>query len=134
MIEEIEIKSVATYNGPISEKLSDLKKVNFVYGSNGTGKTTIARLIANEAVYPRCTVKWSGEVPLETMVYNRDFIENNFNQSDELKGIFTLGEKDKETLDKIDSAKKELDSITDSITAMGNSVKVKMTLAERLEN
>ena len=123
MIEEIEIKSVATYDGPTPEKLSDLKKVNFVYGSNGTGKTTIARLIANAAVYPCCTVKWRGGVPLETMVYNRDFIENNFNQSDELKGIFTLGEKDKETLEKIDSAKEELDSITNSITKLSNTLK-----------
>ena len=122
MIEEIEIKSVATYDGPIPEKLSDLKKVNFVYGANGTGKTTIARLIANEAVYPCCTVKWRGGVSLETMVYTRDFIENNFNQSDELKGIFTLGEKDKETLDKIDSAKRELDTITESITAFSNTI------------
>ena len=86
MIEEIKIKSVATYDGPTPEKLSDLKKVNFMYGSNGTGKTTIARVIANEAVCPCCTVKWRGGVPLETMVYNRDFIENNFNQSDELNG------------------------------------------------
>ena len=93
MIEEIEIKSIATYDGATPEKLSDLKKVNFVYGSNGTGKTTIARVIANEAVHPCCTVKWRGGVPLETMVYNRDFIENNFNQSNELEGIFTLGEK-----------------------------------------
>ena len=122
MIEEIKIKSVATYDGPTPEKLSDLKKVNFMYGSNGTGKTTIARVIANEAVCPCCTVKWRGGVPLETMVYNRDFIENNFNQSDELKGIFTLGEKDKETLDKIDSAKKELDSKTESITALSNNL------------
>ena len=123
MIEEIEIKSIATYEGPTPEKLSDLQKVNFVYGSNGTGKTTIARLIANEAVYPCCTVKWWGGVPLETMVYNRDFIKNNFNQSDELKGIFTLGEKDKETLDNIDSAKEELDSKTESITALNNTFK-----------
>ena len=122
MIEEIEIKSIATYDGATPEKLSDLKKVNFVYGSNGTGKTTIARVIANEAVHPCCTVKWRGGVPLETMVYNRDFIENNFNQSNELEGIFTLGEKDKETLDKIESANRELGLTTESITAWRNTL------------
>ena len=122
MIEEIKIKSVATYDGPTPEKLSDLKKINFVYGSNGTGKTTIARVIANESAYSCCTVKWRSEAPLETMVYNRDFIEKNFNESVELKGIFTLGEKDRDTLDKIDSAKKELDSKTESITPLSNNL------------
>ena len=122
MIEEIKIKSVATYDGPTPEKLSDLKKINFVYGSNGTGKSTIARVIVNESAYSCCTVKWRSEAPLETMVYNRDFIEKNFSGSVELKGIFTLGEKDRETLDKIDSAKKELDSKTESITALSNNL------------
>ena len=50
------------------------------------------------------------------MVYNRDFVEKNFNQPAELKGIFTLGEKDKDTLDKIDKAKAGLDVITDQIS------------------
>ena len=71
MIEEIEIKSVATYDGPTPEKLSDLKKINFVYGSNGTGKTTIARVIADEAAYPGCTVIWRAGSPLKSLVYNR---------------------------------------------------------------
>lgn len=122
MIEEIEINGVATYDGPTPERLSDLKKVNFVYGSNGTGKTTIARLIARAADFPFCAVKWRSGTPLETMVYNRDFIENNFNQSDELKGIFTLGEKDKQTLDEIDSAKKGLDARTETITKLSTTL------------
>ena len=38
-------------------------------------------------------------------------MEKNFNQSSELKGIFTLGKKDKDILDKIKYAKKALDSL-----------------------
>ena len=122
MIEEIEINGVATYDGPTPGKLSDLKKINFVYGSNGTGKTTIARVIEDETAYPGCTVVWRAGAPLKALVYNRDFIETNFNQPNELKGIFTLGEQDKETLDKIESAKRELDSKTESITALSNTL------------
>jgi wobble nucleotide-excising tRNase len=117
MIERIEISSVATY-GLTPEVLSDLKEINFVYGSNGTGKTTISRVIADCDSYKHCTLVWRGGSPMELLVYNRDFVERNFNQPDELKGIFTLGEKDKATLDKIDAAKSELDEIKKKIVQL----------------
>lgn len=110
MIEKIQIRNVATY-GSVIEEMTDLKKINFIYGSNGTGKTTISRVIADCASHPECSLDWCGGSPLELLVYNRDFVERNFNQPDQLKGIFTLGEKDKETFDKIDAAKRELDLI-----------------------
>lgn len=117
MIEKIQICNVATY-GSTPEELIELKEVNFVYGSNGTGKTTVSRVIADCESHADCTLTWKGGSPLELLVYNRDFVERNFNQPDELKGIFTLGEKDKETLDKIAAAKAELDQIKDKITKL----------------
>lgn len=117
MIERIEISKVATY-GTTPEALSDLKEINFVYGSNGTGKTTISRVIADCASHSKCSLVWRGGSPMELLVYNRDFIERNFNQPDELKGIFTLGEKDKDTLDKIEAAKAELDQIKKKIVQL----------------
>jgi len=92
MIERIVISNVATY-GATPEELSDLKKINFVYGSNGTGKTTISRVIADSASHTHCSLHWRSAAPMELLVYNRDFVERNFNQPDELKGIFTLGER-----------------------------------------
>ena len=117
MIKQIHVKNVATYGSP-SEKLDDLAEINFIYGSNGTGKTTISRVIADTIDYPYCAVTWQAGVPLETLVYNRDFVERNLNQPGELKGIFTLGEKDKETFDRIKLAKDELDRISDSIAGL----------------
>lgn len=117
MIENIQICNVATY-GATPEKLIDLKEINFVYGSNGTGKTTISRVIADCDSYKDCTLAWQGGIPLELLVYNRDFVEGNFNQPDKLKGIFTLGEEDIETLEKIDSAKSGLDEIKNKITKL----------------
>lgn len=114
MIESIQIKDVATY-GDTSEHLSDLSKFNFIYGSNGSGKTTITRVIADEGKFPACSLTWKGGTKLQTMVYNRDFVTKNFNQSSELKGIFTLGEKNVDTLNKIAAAKSELDAITKRI-------------------
>ena len=115
MIENIYIQNAATF-GSTPEELVDLAGINFIYGSNGTGKTTVSRVIAEDSVFPDCRITWKNGIQLKTLVYNRDFINSNFNQTDQLKGIFTLGEKDKETLNKIENAKKELDSIVDAIS------------------
>lgn len=55
---------------------------------------------------------------LQSLVYNRDFVTKNFNQSAELKGIFTLGEKNVDTLNKIAAAKGELDKLTTKIETL----------------
>ena len=114
MIEKIIIRNVASY-GDAGSELQDLAKTNFVFGSNGTGKTTISRVIENATEYDNCGIVWKNDAQLETQVYNSDFVERNFNQPDELEGIFTLGEKDKEIFDKISAAKSELDEIRASI-------------------
>jgi len=114
MIESIHIEGIATYDSP-PEILNNLSKINFLYGSNGSGKTTISKVIADDVIFPTCNVTWKGGTKLQTMVYNRDFVAKNFNQSAELKGIFTLGEENVDTLNKIDIAKGELDVITNKI-------------------
>ncbi|SLM49421.1 conserved protein of unknown function [Nitrospira japonica] len=114
MIESITITQVATY-GHEPQEMADLSQFNFLFGSNGTGKTTISRIIVDEAAFPGCQITWKAGTRLETLVYNSDFVERNFNQSVELKGVFTLGEKQVDTLEKISVAKKELDELTKKI-------------------
>ena len=121
MIKSIQIQKEASYGDP-GETLSELSKFNFIYGSNGTGKTTISRIIADEAAFSDCYLVWQGGIALQPLVYNRDFVEKNFSQSSELKGIFTLGEKDKDILQKIMDAKKALNSLKE------DGLKLKITL------
>lgn len=121
MIQQIRIADVASYS-QTGETLSDLAKINFVYGSNATGKTTISRVIADPGAHPNCEVTWQAGTALEAMVYNQDFIDKNFNPTDDLKGIFTLGEKDKSTLDRIKTVKSDLDSITASISTQKSTL------------
>ena len=117
MIESITLSGVASYTGPAAT-LNGLSQINFVYGSNGSGKTTISRVIADQTGHPTCTVGWKGGAPLQTMVYNHDFVERNFNQSTELKGVFTLGENQTETLNKIKTVKAALDELNNNIQSL----------------
>jgi len=42
MIDSITLAKIASYANPVS--LDDLKEINFFYGANGSGKTSISRL------------------------------------------------------------------------------------------
>ena len=117
MIESVTIAATASYLTKPAI-LTGLRKLNFLFGANATGKTTISRVIADPKGFPTCTVTWTAGATLETMVFNRDFVERNFNQPTELKGVFTLGEKNIDILNKIAAAKRDLDTLEQEIAAL----------------
>ncbi|MDD5030194.1 MAG: AAA family ATPase, partial [Rhodoferax sp.] len=121
MIESITISDIATY-AIAPEVLNGLAQFNYLFGSNGTGKTTVSRVIADESSFPTCKVTWKAGTKLQPMVYNHDFVERNFTQSTELKGVFTLGEKQVDTLTRIAAAKEELDRLTRKIEGLAEAL------------
>lgn len=86
MIEKISLDQIATYTLPV-EILP--KKINFIYGSNGSGKTTISNLLGNYTHSEECSLEKNSSND-RTLVYNKLFVKENFSQP--LKGIFTFGE------------------------------------------
>ncbi|MDR2914263.1 MAG: AAA family ATPase [Tannerella sp.] len=114
MIESIAIKNVATFDNT-GIIINNLKKVNFIYGANGSGKTTISNLLASPEDFKdkACAVSWKNNIPLKVVSYNKQFREQHFNKG-KIPGVFTLGSATKEQLDKIEALKGELSTIKES--------------------
>lgn len=113
MIENISIKNVASFNSE-GIQLSDLKKINFIYGANGSGKTTISNFVADQTnvEYQDCDLEWKHGQELNGLVYNKKFRENNFGKG-KIEGVFTLGEATKEDIELIEEKQAELKTLKD---------------------
>jgi wobble nucleotide-excising tRNase len=114
MLASITAHGLATYTGT-PQNMAGLGRLNFVYGCNGAGKTTISRLIAMTTLPAGCEISWTDNLPLQAFVYNRDFVHRNLGQSHEIKGIFTLGETTVETQNKIEELQKRIDDLEQEI-------------------
>jgi wobble nucleotide-excising tRNase len=94
IIEQITLNA-ATFDGEII--LPTL--INFFYGNNGTGKSTIAKEIGQNN-----GLTWQqgkSETDFNILVYSRDFVEENFQSYGNLKGVFTIGKHNIEIQKKI---------------------------------
>lgn len=106
MIEKIQVKEVASYD-TVGINV-DLDKINYIYGSNGTGKTTISEMLrsGDSQTFSSCNIEWrQGSPELDLFVYNKHFVSENFSEHNEVKGIFTLGMESTEILALIDEKK-----------------------------
>lgn len=108
MIKSIEMKNCATY--PVEGvTIDNCQRVNFLYGSNGSGKSTISNFLRNPVApqYASCEIKWENDTHTDIVVYNRDFRTRHFKE--DIAGVFTLGEAAIEEIKALDGMKKNRD-------------------------
>ncbi len=111
-ISQIVLKNVATFDGD-GASFENLNFINFIYGANGSGKTTTSSFLKNlaenitpEDKFANSKIEWYGE-SLKIEVYNKQFKEEQFRNS-QVKGIFTLGKETNENLENIESKKESI--------------------------
>lgn len=98
MINKLIISNIASFDLDGIE-IADLNKINYIYGGNGVGKTTISNYINSltntktstelENEYSNCSSDYNSEEKI--FVYNQKFSENVIVEK-QIPGIFSLGE------------------------------------------
>lgn len=117
MIGKIKVHKVASFKNPAI--LESDKKVNLIYGLNGTGKSTISNLLykPNHSEFKDCSIEEIGDA--DVLVYNQTFIQDNFFETENINGIFTLSQANKEAEIEIAKSEKTLESLEQQKASIG---------------
>ncbi|MBB6698478.1 AAA family ATPase [Clostridium algidicarnis] len=136
MIKNIKISNCCPYDESGVE-IMDCKKVNFFYGANGSGKTTISEFLRKQGStserYSCSEIEWESEESLPIYVYNRQFRELNFNQEDGIPGVFTLGQDAIDDRKAIELLKKDLEEKNNFLNKIKASIEEKRKERENKE-
>lgn len=136
MIDSIYLKSCPPYNDSGTE-LKDCKKINFIYGANGSGKTTISEYLRTYLTDPErfcsCEINWESSGSFPIYVYNRRFRQLNFVREKGIPGVFTLGKDAIEDKLAIEQLKQDLTYIKENYDKTRESIKDKKNEKEKLE-
>lgn len=102
-------------------ELSDLTTVNYIFGPNGSGKTTISRSLAKYNPAGNSYVFWEKQ-PETIRVYNRDYVTDTFaSASGEEPGVFLLGENSRVIAERIGTLEKEREKIAQKLEKLQKS-------------
>ena len=136
MFLKLKIHGPASYKKPVD--VNDLKKFNFFYGLNGTGKTTITNYLdcdTDDDDYLNCEI-WPKNIKdtHQIFVYNQDYIERIFKSDSKQPGVFSLGEDDVEAEKNIEVAeqeKKELEQKLEPVSAAVEVIRGELESSEK---
>ncbi len=112
MISKIVLNGVASYKK--EAVLNTDKKVNLLYGLNGTGKSTFSEFLYDQtgARFSQCSIEGLEENDT-VLVYNQKFVQDTFYEPEGIHGIFTLSKGNAEAQKVIDATSAEVKKLTE---------------------
>jgi wobble nucleotide-excising tRNase len=130
MITKINLNNIASYKSLTA--LETDKKINLIYGLNGTGKSTLSNYLQNltDEKYKSCSVEGINQNH-EILVYNHQFIQETFFEEENLKGIFTLSKVNKDAETKISNALKEIEKLESAKEIKRKELEIEKTSLNR---
>ncbi len=123
MIKTINMRNCASYD-EAGVSLLECNKVNFIYGHNGSGKSTISNYLQGESPdsFLDCSIEWELGTEAEILVYNKNFRIKNLQS---MPGVFTLGEATAEQIKHLEELKSDADRRRNERIAVQNSIQKK---------
>lgn len=135
---ELKLKNVTSYKRDNFTSIDLAKKINILYGHNGCGKSTISNFFYNPSHtdYVECECRLIENY--RPLVYNSKFIEDNFYNTKEQKGVFTLSKEnadiEKQILEKEELRKSLIKQYQDEKDEVSQLEKAIETEAEKYMN
>lgn len=111
MLNRLVIPDAPTFENGLVE-LRGLKSVNYIFGANGSGKTTISRFLKDHSDDPA-----SLDLPHDCRVevYNCDFVKDCLRQ-ESIPGVFTLGEDASLYKERLEDIQQEISELSEDST------------------
>lgn len=108
MIKEIILQNITSYHPTIPTRINFSKPRTILFGQNGSGKSTIGRLISAHAKGEQLSQQSNVQSDEKTRyyVYSSDFIRESFYEPSAQPGVFTVGKDDSNIQLEIDQLEK----------------------------
>ncbi|MFZ3527907.1 AAA family ATPase [Vibrio harveyi] len=110
MISQINLANVTSYKSKTT--LTTNKKVNIIYGLNGSGKSTFSNYFytPEHDNYKDCS---HSSDDCKILVYNQKFIQDVFYDKDSINGIFSLSSENKKAKEKVEQLGIQIDQLNE---------------------
>ncbi|KHS98900.1 hypothetical protein RC90_08670 [Pectobacterium brasiliense] len=129
----LSIKGVRSYSPVDAVEFDFSKRVTLIYGQNGSGKSTLSGYFykPEDPQYNKCT--FLPDPRLEYLVFNQDYIDENFHSTTTQPGIFTLNSDNADIQAVIEGNIKKIKQIQSEILTLSEELQEKEALSASVE-